>query len=333
MGRGGHWRTPSDRPERPARPGTFRRVAGYFKPYRAQVVVVLVLILLIAILGLANPFLLKAIIDGAILKNDLYKLTLYAGLMIIIPIVTGLIGVGQRYLNTLVGERVMRDLRNSLYGHLQAMSLRFFSNTRTGEIQSRLSNDVGGVQNVVTNTATSVVSNITTTLSTVTAMFIISWQLTVLSLALLPVFLFITYRVGNIRREISKNTQKSLADMSALAEETLSVSGILLTKVFGRQEQSKQRFRTENQRLADLELRQQMVGRWFFMLVSTFFSITPAVVYYVAGRMIIDTPPGAAPAITVGGIVAFTTLQSRLFFPIGQLLNVQVEIQAALALF
>jgi ATP-binding cassette subfamily B protein len=213
------------------------------------------------------------------------------------------------------------------------MSLRFFSNTRTGEIQSRLSNDVGGVQNVITNTATSVVSNITTTISTIAAMFIISWQLTLLSLALLPLFLFITYRVGKIRRELSKNTQKSLADMSALVEETLSVSGILLTKVFGRQEQSSERFRRENQRLADLELRQQMVGRWFFMLVSTFFSITPALVYYVAGRLILGTAPGHTPAVTVGGIVAFTTLQSRLFFPIGQLLNVQVEIQGALALF
>lgn len=333
MGRGGHWRTPADKPERPARRGTFRRLVGYFRPYRLQVLVVLVLIVVIAFVGLANPFLLKLIIDDAILKHDVNKLTLYAGLMIAIPIITGLVGVGQTYLNTLIGQRVMRDLRNNLYEHLQAQSLRFFSNTRTGEIQSRLSNDVGGVQNVVTNTATSVVSNITTTLSTIAAMFLISWQLTVLSLALLPVFLFITYRVGAIRREISKSTQKSLADMSALAEETLSVSGILLTKIFGRQQQSMQRFRTENQRLADLELRQQMVGRWFFMLVSTFFSITPAFVYYVAGRLILSTPPGATPAVTVGGIVAFTTLQSRLFFPIGQLLNIQVEIQSALALF
>jgi ATP-binding cassette subfamily B protein len=164
-------------------------------------------------------------------------------------------------------------------------------------------------------------------------MVIISWQLTALTLALLPFFLLITYRVGAIRREISKNTQKSLADMSALVEETLSVSGILLTKVFGRQQQTAERFRTENQRLADLELRQQMVGRWFFMLVSTFFSITPALVYYVAGRIILGDSPWAGTGITVGSIVAFTTLQSRLFFPVGQLLNVQVEIQAALALF
>src|SRR5205085_1722590 len=168
---------------------------------------------------------------------------------------------------------------------------------------------------------------------TIAAMFLLSWQLTVLSLALMPIFLYITYRVGNIRREISKSTQKSLADMSALTEETLSVSGVLLTKAFGRQAMSMERFRRENQRLADLELRQQMIGRWFFMLVSTFFSITPAFVYLLAGRIIIGTAPHHTPAITVGGIVAFTTLQSRLFFPIGQLLNVQVEMQSALALF
>jgi ATP-binding cassette subfamily B protein len=322
-----------EKPDRPVSRHTVRRVVGYFRPYRLQIALVLVAILVIAVMGLANPILLKLIIDDAILHRSLTKLTLYAGLMITIPIVTGLIGVGQTYLNNLVGQRVMRDLRNALYRHLQAMSLRFFSDTRTGEIQSRLANDVGGVQNVITNTATSVVSNITTTLSTIAAMFIISWQLTVLSLALLPLFLYITYRVGTIRREISKSTQKSMADMSALVEETLSVSGVLLTKVFGRQEQSIGRFERESQRLADLELRQQMVGRWFFMLISTFFSITPAFVYYVAGRLILGTPPGMVPPITIGGIVAFTTLQSRLFFPLGQLLNVQVEIQAALALF
>jgi ATP-binding cassette subfamily B protein len=293
----------------------------------------LIAILVIAIIGLATPLLLKLVIDDAILHRNLSKLTLYTSLMIALPIVSGLIGVGQTYLNNLVGQRVMRDLRNNLYAHLQAMSLRFFSATRTGEIQSRLSNDVGGIQNVITNTATSVVSNITTTLSTIVAMFILSWQLTAVSLALLPVFLYITYRVGSIRREISKNTQRSMADMTVLTEETLSVSGILLTKTFGRQAQSSARFEGENQRLADLQLRQQMVGRWFFMLISTFFTITPAVVYYVAGRMILGTPVGQVPAITVGGIVAFTTLQRGLFFPLGQLLNVQVELQGALALF
>lgn len=337
MGRGAHGMGRSlmtERPTKPVTPGTFKRVASYFKPYRLQVGVVLLLILLIAVFGLVNPILIKLVIDIIVSPHgSLSTLTLYVGLMIATPIVTGLIGVGQTYLNTLVGQRVMRDLRNNLYEHLQAMPLRFFTTTRTGEIQSRLSNDVGGVQSVITNTATSVVSNITTTLSTIVAMVIISWQLTALTLALLPIFLVITYRVGGIRREISKNTQKSLADMSALVEETLSVSGILLTKVFGRQQETSDRFRTENQRLADLELRQQMVGRWFFMLVSTFFSITPALVYYVAGRIILGDSPWRGTGITVGSIVAFTTLQSRLFFPVGQLLNVQVEIQSALALF
>jgi len=317
-------------PEHKPRPGTVRRVTGYFRPYRAQVVLVLVAILVIAIFGLANPLLLKLIIDDALLHRSLSKLTLYAALMVVIPIFTGLIGVGQTYLNNLVGQRVMRDLRNNLYRHLQAMSLRFFSNTRTGEIQSRLSNDVGGVQDVITNTATSVVSNITTVLSTVIAMVIISWQLTLLTFALMPIFLFITYKVGKIRREISKATQMTMASMSALVEETLSVSGVLVTKVFGRQEQSVERFTTENQRLADLELRQQMVGRWFFMLISTFFSISPALVYYVAGRLILGHVAGHP---TIGDIVAFTTLQSRVFFPIGQLLQVQVQMQGALALF
>src|SRR5947209_9576742 len=243
----------AQKPDRPIRPGTVRRVATYFRPYRLQVVLVLIAILVIAIIGLATPLLLKLVIDDAILHRNLYKLTLYTALMVILPIVSGLIGVGQTYLNNLVGQRVMRDLRNSLYEHLQAMSLRFFSGTRTGEIQSRLSNDVGGIQNVITNTATSVVSNITTTLSTIVAMLILSWQLTAVTLALLPVFLYITYRVGAIRREISKNTQRSLADMSVLTEETLSVSGILLTKTFGRQARSTERFERENQRLADLQ--------------------------------------------------------------------------------
>jgi ATP-binding cassette, subfamily B, bacterial len=321
-----------EKPTRPVKKGTTRRVMAYFRPYRAQVALVLVAILIAAILGLATPLLLKLIIDDLVQKRSLSKLTLYAGLMIAVPLITGLINVGQTYLNNLVGQRVMRDLRNRLYEHLQALSLRFFSDTRTGEIQSRLSNDVGGVQNVITNTATSMVSNVTIVSSTIVAMFIISWQLTIIALFFLPLFLYLTYRVGNIRREISRNTQRSMADMSALVEETLSVSGVLLTKTFGRQQQSLNRFHTENQRLADLQMRQQMVGRWFFMLIQTFFAITPAVAYYVAGRMILGAPRGEA-AITIGGIVSFTTLQRQLFFPIGQLLTIQVEMQAALALF
>jgi len=313
---------------------TMRRVIAIFRPYRRQVLFVLLAILASSAVGLANPLLLKLIIDDAIPDGDISKLNLFVGLMILAPIIGGIIGVGQTYLSNLIGQQVMRDLRNRLYTHLQGMSLRFFTNTRTGEIQSRLSNDVGGVQGVVTNTAGSVVSNITTVLSTVVAMVIISWQLTLLSFAVMPVALFLTYKVGNRRRTISTETQKSMADMSSMVEETLSVSGVLLTKTFGRQGYEVARFSDENDRLAALQVRQQMIGRSFFMIVGTFFSIAPALAYWLAGREIIQAgQQGNVSALTIGDLVAFTTLQSRLFFPLGALLNVQVEIQGALALF
>ena len=308
---------------------TLRRVLGFFRPYWRRVALTLVAILLVAVVGLLNPFLLKLIIDEAIPERDLEALYLYAGLMLAVPIITGLIGVGQTYLNTVIGQRVMQDLRNALYGHLQRMPLRFFTSTRTGEIQARLGSDVGGVQQVVTETATSIVSNLATALSTITAMWLISWQLALISLGLLPIFLLLTYKVGSVRRELTTSTQSTVADLTTVLEETLSVSGVVLTKAFGRQEQAITRFEAENARLSDLQGRQQMVGRWFFMIVSTFFSITPAIVYWFAGRQII----GGDPSLSIGDVVAFTTLQSRLFFPLGQLLNVQVEIQGALALF
>ena len=315
-------------PERRGR--TIRRILAFFSPYRPQIAVVLVAILLTSFVGLANPYLLKLLIDDAIPNRDFGRLNLYVGLMIVLPVVTGLIGVGQSYLNNLIGQHVMQDLRGALYAHLQRMPLRFFTETRTGEIQSRLANDVGGVQSVVTDTASSVTSNLAVALSTIVAMIIIDWRLTLLSLGLLPFFMYLTFRVGKVRREVSTETQKSLAEMSALTEETLSVSGILLSKTFGQQANSIMRFRGLNARLAALQIRQAMVGRWFFMIIGTIFSITPAFVYWLAGWLAIQNDPTAP---TIGDIVAFTTLQSRLFFPMGQLLNVQVEIQGALALF
>jgi ATP-binding cassette subfamily B protein len=315
-------------PERRGR--TIRRILAFFRPYRPQIAVVLVAIIATSLIGLANPYLLKLLIDEAIPERDWFKLNLFVGLMIVLPILTGLIGVGQAYLNNVIGQNVMQDLRGALYAHLQRMPLRFFTETRTGEIQSRLANDVGGVQSVVTDTASSVTSNLAVALSTVVAMFLIDWRLTALSLGLLPFFMYLTYRVGKVRRDVSTETQKSLAEMSALTEETLSVSGILLSKTFGQQDASNRRFRGLNAKLAALQIRQAMVGRWFFMIIGTIFSITPAFVYWLAGFLTIQGDPSAP---TIGDIVAFTTLQSRLFFPLGQLLNVQVEIQGALALF
>jgi len=309
---------------------TIRRILVFFKPYRPQIAVVLIAILITSFLGLINPILLKLLIDVAIPQRNLFLLNVFVLMMIALPIVSGLIGVGQSYLNNLIGQRVMQDLRSALYTHLQRMPLRFFTDTRTGEIQSRLANDVGGVQSVVTDTASSVTSNFAIAISTIIAMWLIDWRLTILSLGMLPFFMYLTFRVGKVRREVSTETQKSLAEMSALTEETLSVSGILLSKTFGQQQNSIAKFRGLNARLAALQIRQAMVGRWFFMIIGTIFSITPAFVYWLAGWLTIQNDPTAP---TIGDIVAFTTLQSRLFFPMGQLLNVQVEIQGALALF
>jgi ATP-binding cassette subfamily B protein len=320
-------------PDLTRRPGTARKtvrlIAGFFAPYRLRLGLIAVLILATVSVGVVNPILLKLIIDNLTGPQDLGLLYLQAGLMIVLPIVTSAIGVWQSYLSNVVGQRVMNDLRLALYTHLQWMPLRFFTETRTGEIQSRISNDVGGVQSVVTDTASSLLANFATVATTVVAMWILDWRLTVLSLGLLPIFAYITYRVGKVRREVSTLTQRSMAEMSAITEESLSVSGILLSKTFGQQEASIERFRVESQRLGDLQVRGQMIGRWFFALIGTFFSIMPAFVYLLAGSLII----GGDTNVSIGTIVAFTTLQSRLFFPLGQLLNVQVEIQGALALF
>ena len=308
---------------------TTRRLLGFFEPYRLRLLWISVLILVTVSVGVVNPILLKLIIDNLTGPQDLGLLYLQTGLMIVLPIVTSAIGVWQSLLSNVVGQRVMEDLRLALYSHLQSMPLRFFTETRTGEIQSRITNDVGGVQSVVTDTAASLLSNFATVATTIIAMSILDWRLTILSLGLMPVFAYITFRVGKVRREVSMLTSRSMAEMSAITEESLSVSGILLSKTFGQQAASIERFRRESRRLGDLQIRGQMIGRWFFAVIGTFFSIMPAFVYLLAGSLII----GGDPNVSIGTIVAFTTLQSRLFFPLGQLLNVQVEIQGALALF
>lgn len=309
---------------------TVRRIASFFRPYRWQVLLVMATIIVTSILGVITPYLLKVLLDVAIPEEDFSLLNVIVITMIAIPVISGLISVGQTYVNNRVGQAVMQDLRDAVYTHLQRMPLRFFTETRTGEIQSRLSNDVGGVQSVVTDTASSVFANLIIVVTTLTAMMILDWRLTAISLVALPFFLYLTYRVGKVRRRASEETQKSLADVSAITEETLSVSGILLSKTFGQQQASIDRFSIANAKLARLQLRQSLVGRWFFMLVGTVFSVMPAFVYWVAGVLVIQGDPSAP---TIGDIVAFTTLQARLFFPLGQLLNVQVEAQGALALF
>jgi ATP-binding cassette subfamily B protein len=338
MSRGHYWSFEPDPDAGPVDPVTLRRVAGIFKPYRKTVFGVATLILITAGMGVINPLLIKEIFDKALFLRgpdggfdpNMGLLFVYVGLMFAIPIASGLLGIWQTYLSNLVGQRVMQDLRNALYSHLQRMSLRFFTSTRTGEIQSRLSNDVAGVQSVVTDTASSVLSNVVIVLSTVGAMLILSPWLTVVSVGIVPLFVWLSNRVGRARREIAASTQKSMADLTTITQETLSVSGILLSKAFGRQEFETKRFRKENERLAGLQLRQTMMGRFFFATINIFFSVTPALVYLTAGLVLAGDGPSD---ITPGTIVAFTTLQARLFFPIGQMLQMNVEVQSAMALF
>jgi ATP-binding cassette, subfamily B, bacterial len=309
------------------------RIVRLFRPYRGRTALILVSILVTSGLGVVNPLLIQVVFDDALFVEggpDLGLLYVLVAVMVAIPIVSGVLGVGQTYLTNLVGNRVMQDLRDRLYAHLQSMPLAFFTGTRTGEIQSRLANDVGGVQTVVTSTASSILSNVVTVTSSLVAMVVLSWELTVVSLVLVPLFVFLTWRVGRVRRAVTAETQESMAEMSAITQETLSVSGILLSKAFERRADEIERYRQANERLAGLQVRQQMTGQGFFALVQAFFGITPAIIYLVAG---ISIDSGSGPAISAGTIVAFTTLQTRLFFPIIQLLRVSVEIQSSLALF
>jgi ATP-binding cassette subfamily B protein len=305
------------------------RIARLFKPYRARLATVLALIGLSAGLSMISPFLLREVLDEAIPDADTELLTWLVAGMIAISIATGALGVAQTWLSNLVGQRVMHDLRAAVYRHLQRLSLAFFTRTRTGEVQSRIANDIGGVQNVVTSTATSIVSSVTTVLATIVAMFALDWRLAAFSLALLPFFVWLTRRVGRERKRITAERQGRLADMSSLVEESLSVSGILLGKTMGRAPELAERFTRESADLADLEVRSRMAGRWRMASVQMAFSIMPALVYWFAGYTIAH---GNA-AITIGTVVAFTTLQTRLFFPLQSLLSVGIDIQTSLALF
>src|SRR3954467_8312277 len=325
--------SPAEKPERTAdketRRHNLRRVGSLFRAHRARLGAVLGLIFLSAGLGMISPFLLRAVLDTAIPERDTALLTGLVAGMIAIAIATGALGVAQTYLSNSVGQRVMHELRSAVYRHLQRLSLAFFTKTRTGEVQSRIANDIGGVENVVTNTATSIVSNVTTVLATVVAMFLLDWRLAAFSLALLPLFVLLTRGVGRERKRITTKRQETMADISTLVEESLSVSGILLGKTMGRSRELADRFTGESEKLATLEVRQRMAGRWVMASIQASFAIMPALVYWFAGQSFAT----GGNAITIGTLVAFTTLQTRLFFPIGQLLSIGIDIQTSLAMF
>lgn len=312
----------------------FPRVIRLFGPYRGQVAVVGLLILLTSGLGAVNPVLIKFIFDAALFPQsgppDLGLLWMLAGAVALIAIGSGVLGVFQTYKANMVGQNVMGDLQDAVYGHLQGMSLNFFTRTRTGEMQSRVSNDVGGIQSVVTNTATDTISSIVVFISALIAMVVLSWQFTLVAVAIVPFFFLLTRWVGQRRREVMADAQASMGQLTAVTQETLSISGIMLAKLFGRQHQEFTHFQRHNKELSNLALRQEMIAHSFFMAVTTFLAIAPALVYLLAGYLM-DWSGGGA--VTAGTIIAFTALQARLYYPIERLLQVSVELQSSAALF
>jgi ATP-binding cassette, subfamily B, bacterial len=325
-GLGGRHR-PSPPPLDPNRESTglARRIARLFRPYRGRLTAVLILIAVSAGLSMISPFLLRDVLDTAIPESRNGLLVALVAGMIGISVATGILGVGQTWLTNLVGQRVMHDLRTQVYRHLQRLSLAFFTKTRTGEIQSRIANDIGGVQNVVTTTATSITSNVTTVIATVIAMLLLDWRLALFSFALTPIFVLMARRVGERRRAITATKQGAMADISSLVQESLSVSGILLGKTMGRSAELAERFERESGNLAELEVRSRMAGRWMMASIQTTFAVMPALVYLFAGL--------SPNAVSIGTLVAFTTMQTRMFFPIQSLLGVGVDIQTSMALF
>ena len=309
------------------------RVIRLFGRYKFQVALVVLLVVATAGFGVINPVLVKFVFDNGLFPEggpNMRVLLLLAGAMAIIAAANAVLGICQTYMTQKVGQYVMRDLRDAVYAHLQGMPLRFFTGTRTGEIQSRVTNDVTGVQQVVTATASDTLFNIVSLTSSIIAMVILSWELTIVAVVTVPFYFLIAQWVGKRRRAVTSQASRSMAEVTAITQETLSISGIMLSKLFGRQYEETENFRRHNQELSDLTVRQQMMGTGFFSLVMAFLSFSPAAIYLLAGYMLSGSGPSF---VTAGTIIAFTTLQSRMYFPVGRLLQVSVEIQSSLALF
>ncbi|MEV5610146.1 ABC transporter ATP-binding protein [Streptomyces sp. NPDC052225] len=310
-------------------PRQIRRILSLFRPYRGRLALVGLLVAAASLVTVATPFLLKEILDVAIPEGRTGLLSLLAFGMIVSAVVTSVFGVLQTLISTTVGQRVMHDLRTAVYGRLQSMSLAFFTKTRTGEVQSRIANDIGGMQATVTSTATSLVSNLTSVVATIVAMVALDWRLTVVSLLLLPVFVWIARRVGRERKKIATQRQKQMAAMAATVTESLSVSGILLGRTMGRADSLTKSFADESDQLVDLEVRSSMAGRWRMAVISIVMAAMPAVIYWAAG---IAFQMGG-PSVSIGTLVAFVSLQQGLFRPTVSLLQTGVQIQTSLALF
>ncbi|WP_433548772.1 ABC transporter ATP-binding protein [Streptomyces sp. CA-294286] len=323
------WTPPALEPGKKQPPAEVRRILRLFHPYRARLALVGLLVGASSLVGVASPFLLREILDVAIPQGRTGLLTLLALGMIATAVVTSVFGVLQTLISTTVGQRVMHDLRTAVYTQLQRMPLAFFTRTRTGEVQSRIANDIGGMQATVTSTATSLVSNLTAVVATIVAMLALDWRLTVVSLLLLPVFVWISRRVGNERKKITTQRQRQMAAMSATVTESLSVSGILLGRTMGRSASLTKNFAEESERLVDLEVRSNMAGRWRMSTIGIVMAAMPAVIYWAAGL----TMNAGAAAVSLGTLVAFVSLQQGLLRPAVSLLSTGVQMQTSLALF
>jgi ATP-binding cassette, subfamily B, bacterial len=308
---------------------SLRRIMRLFHPYRWSLTFVLFLVGASSLVSLVNPFLIRAIIDDALPRGRTGLLGVLALGMIVVAVLNSSFSVSQTYVSTKVGQRVMHDLRTAVYSHLQRMSLAFFTRTRTGEVQSRIANDIGGMQATVTTTATTLVSNLTTVVATIIAMVVLDWQLTVVSLILLPVFVWVSRRVGTERRRITRDRQRQLSVISSIVQESLSVSGIMLGHAMGRSRSLIDSFGSESSKLSDLEVSSNMAGRWRQSTIQIVMSSMPAAIYYAAGL----TGAHGHLAISIGTLVAFTTLQQNLFRPTVQLLQTGVDLQSSLELF
>ncbi|WP_422747855.1 ABC transporter ATP-binding protein [Micromonospora sp. WMMD1219] len=320
-------RTVSPAEKAQAREVSLRRIGGLFTAHRGPLATVVAIIVASSNIAMATPFLLRAVIDRALPERDLTLLAWLVAGMVAVAAVTAVLGVAQTWISTRVGQEVMHRLRADVFAHLQRQSIGFFVRTRTGEVQSRITNDIGGMQAVVTSTATSIAANLTTVVATTIAMLALSWRLTLVSAVVLPPALWLTRRVARLRREITAQRQRELADLTVTIEEGLSVSGVRLAKTLGTGPALVDRFTASSARLVDLELRSELAGRWRMAAMSIVFAAIPAVIYLGAGL------PGTAGTLTIGTLVAFTALQGNLFRPLMGLLNVGVTLTASLALF
>ncbi|MCR2784424.1 MULTISPECIES: ABC transporter ATP-binding protein [unclassified Microbacterium] len=318
----------------PRIPGLGNRVLALFQPYRGRIAVTGVLVVLGAGLAVVPPLLVQRVFDDALFPvdgsgPDLSLLLRLVALMIALFLASAGLGVVQTWLTATVGNKVTGDLRVRLFDHLQAMELAFFTRTKTGVIQSRLQNDVGGVSGVLTNTVTSILGNAVTVVASLVAMILIDWRLTIIAVVIMPVLVLVQRKIGQVRARIAGETQESLSELTSITQETLSVSGILLSKSFNRQRTESARYRTENLNQVGLQVRRAMSGQGFFAVVQVLMSSVPAVIYLVAGYLIV----GGSPDITAGTIVAFTTVQARLLQPLIGLMRVALDLQTSAALF